>query len=174
MNNGSYIASTRAHVIKCAGKVESPTPAKTRLHGARAGVGLDCVSTVTVAKPLPNLETGALRPARRKMPPSEAEYRFRKQDAGLFGLEGRHFVMFGGATSGACGRTIMVKDASISSWYADKEWKWSVTITPKDAHGGEYGEEFLSREEWRKLVAGGKIREVAWPPKSGEPLTTLW
>ena len=153
---------------------KSPLSGRTRLLQARRSEGgRKCVRTVTAAKPLPNLETGALRPARRKMPPSEAEYRFRKQDAGLFGLEGRHFVMFGGATSGACGRTIMVKDASISSWYADKEWKWSVTITPKDAQG-EYGEEVLSREEWRKLVAGGKIREVAWPPKSGEPLTTLW
>ena len=110
------------------------------------------------------------------MPPNEAEMKFRMQDAGLYGLEGRHFVMKneGGATSpGAFGRTIMVKSVNIDAYYPDKEWKLSLTITPKDGSGREHGEEVISRDVWRQLVAAGKITEVQWPPQ-GSTLTLLW
>ena len=145
----------------------APPPAE-RATARRSEGGRNCVKIVTVAKPLPNLE----------MPPRQAEVIFRLQDAGLYGLEGRHFLLSGDPASRACGRTIMVKHVSIDTVYVDKEWTFSLTITNKDASGCEHGDEYLSRASWRALVAEGRIREVAWPPQRDESgaaaLTFLW
>lgn len=111
------------------------------------------------------------------MPPSRAEVRFRLQDAGLYWLEGRHFFLSDPA-SGACGRTVMVKQVNIDNIDIGKEWTFSLTITTKDGSDREHGDENVSRAWWRALVAEGKIREVAWPPQRGDSqamaLTFLW
>ena len=111
------------------------------------------------------------------MPPSQAGVTFRLQDAGLYGLEGRHFFL-SDTTSGACGRTIMVKQVNIDNIDIGKEWSFSLTITTKDSGNREHGNELMSRATWRALVAEGKIREVAWPPQRDDSqamaLTFLW
>lgn len=130
-----------------------------------------------MAKPLPNLETLSPSPA-SDMPPSLAEVTFRLQDAGLYGLKGRHFFQSGGAASGACGRTIMVKQVNIDNIDIGKEWTFSLTITTKDGSGREHGDENVSRAWWRALVAEGRIREIAWPPQRSDSgamtLAFLW
>ena len=107
------------------------------------------------------------------MPPSEADITFRLQDAGLYGLEGRHFLMSDHRAMGACGRTVMVKEVHVDAAPPGKEWAFSLTLTPKDGSGRKHPDERMTRTIWRALVAEGNVVEVSWPPQDSK-ISLLW